>query len=472
MYKNQHRWIQLMLMLLDGLLAIAAILIAGIMRYGTLKLFFSTINLAEIVLIAFISGFVAFSVANLYLGIFRRGYLRELQRVSIYSFYIMLFLSLYSFSTKNNFMLSRLTLLYFFFANITLVYLFHLLLKVLIKRRTHGQHGWKLLILTDSANAETVGRNIQESEWKDRTVGMLLLDKQPAEPFTLSGIPILQPGMEIIDYITQNAVDEVLVSVSISRHKTAAVKTLLKQIADAGIILSVKLWVPLDESRQVSKMTQFGDSYVISIADREYDYFMILVKRGMDILSGLAGLLITAVAFPFLAVAIRLESPGPLLFRQKRVGRNGRIFTMYKFRSMYADAEARKAALMEHNKMQGPLFKINDDPRITRVGKFIRKTSLDELPQFYNIFKGDMSLVGTRPPTLDEYKQYTSDQKRRLSFRPGLTGLWQVSGRSDITDFDEVMKMDLQYIREWSVYLDIKVILQTVLAVLFRKGAQ
>lgn len=472
MYKNQHRWIQLVLMLLDGLLAIVAILIAGILRYGTLTLFFNTINLAEIVLITFISSFVAFSVSSLYTGIFRRTGMMEFQRVSIYSFYILLFLSLYSFSTKNNFMLSRLTLLYFFFSDIALVYLFHRLLKALFKHRMHGQRGWKLLILTDCANAESICQNIQASEWKDRAIGMLLLDNQPAEPIACSGIPLIRPEMEIIEYITQNTVDEVLVSVSVSRYKTAAVKTLLKQIADAGIILSVKLWVPLDDSRQVSRMTRFGDSYVISLADREYDYFMISIKRGMDILGGLVGLLLTAVAFPFLAAAIRLESPGPLFFKQKRVGRNGRIFTMYKFRSMYADAEARKAALMERNKMQGPLFKVTDDPRVTRVGKFIRKTSLDELPQFFNVLKGDMSLVGTRPPTLDEYKQYTSDQKRRLSFRPGLTGLWQASGRSDITDFDEVMKMDLQYIREWSVYLDIRVLLQTIATVLFRKGAE
>jgi len=472
MYKNKHRWLQLALMLMDGAIAVGAILIAGLLRYGTLALFFATINQIEIVVIACISGFVAFSVSGLYLGMFRRGLLLEFQRVSIYSFYILLFLSLYSFSTKNNFMLSRLTLLYFFFADIALVYLFHLLLKALYKHRTRGQHGWKLLILTDRANAEAVGRALQTSEWKDRAIGMLLLDQQPAEPDAVAGIPVIRPEMETIAYITQNAVDEVLVSISVSRYRTAAIKTLLKQIADAGIILSIKLWVPLDDSRQVSKITRFGDSYVISLADREFDYLMILVKRGMDILGSLVGLLFTAVAFPFLAVAIHTESPGPLLFRQQRVGRNGRIFTMYKFRSMYQDAEARKAALMEQNKMQGPLFKMNDEPRITRVGKFIRKTSLDELPQFFNILKGDMSLVGTRPPTLDEYKLYTSDQKRRLSFRPGLTGLWQVSGRNEITDFNEVVKLDLRYIQEWSIYLDVKIILKTILAVVFHKGAE
>ena len=151
---------------------------------------------------------------------------------------------------------------------------------------------------------------------------------------------------------------------------------------------------------------------------------------------------------------------------------NGRIFKFYKFRSMYQDAEERKKELMAQNEMNGLMFKMENDPRVTRVGKFIRKTSLDELPQFWNVLRGEMSLVGTRPPTVEEYMQYTPYQKRRISFKPGITGLWQVSGRSDIKDFDEVVKLDLEYIDNWSIWLDIKLIIQTVLVVLRRKGAR
>ena len=145
---------------------------------------------------------------------------------------------------------------------------------------------------------------------------------------------------------------------------------------------------------------------------------------------------------------------------------------MYKFRSMYQDAEERKKELMAQNEMQGLMFKMENDPRITKIGRLMRKTSLDEFPQFINILKGDMSLVGTRPPTLDEFSHYSYYHKKRLSFRPGLTGMWQVSGRSDITDFEEIVRLDVEYIENWSIGLDIKILLKTVLAVFQGSGAR
>lgn len=162
----------------------------------------------------------------------------------------------------------------------------------------------------------------------------------------------------------------------------------------------------------------------------------------------------------------------PAIFVQKRVGKNGRIFNFYKFRSMYIDAEKRKKELMAKNQMQGGMFKMDNDPRITPIGQFIRKTSLDELPQFYNVLVGDMSLVGTRPPTVDEFEKYTPSQKRRLNFKPGITGLWQVSGRSNITDFDEVVKLDVEYIDNWSIWSDIKILLKTIFVVFKKEGSK
>ena len=215
----------------------------------------------------------------------------------------------------------------------------------------------------------------------------------------------------------------------------------------------------------------FGNRPVVSYSKTSIDFRQEMVKRAIDIVGSLVGLIITAVVTPFVALAIRIESPGPIFFAQERVGKNGRRFKIYKFRSMYIDAEERKKELMEKNQMSGLMFKMDDDPRITKVGKFIRKTSIDELPQFYNILIGQMSLVGTRPPTVDEFNQYNLYYKRRLSMTPGLTGMWQVSGRSSITDFDEVVKLDLEYIDNWSVGLDIKILFMTVVTVLFRRGA-
>ncbi|MBQ8547450.1 MAG: sugar transferase, partial [Lachnospiraceae bacterium] len=196
------------------------------------------------------------------------------------------------------------------------------------------------------------------------------------------------------------------------------------------------------------------------------------VKRIIDIICSLIGILVFSPIMLVTAIAIKLESKGPVIFKQKRAGLNGRIFKMYKFRSMCVDAEELKAKLQEQNEVKdGMMFKIKDDPRITKVGKFIRKTSIDELPQFFNVLFGDMSLVGTRPPTLDEVEKYERSHWRRMSIKPGITGMWQVSGRSQITDFDQIVELDTEYIDHWSIWLDFKIMIKTVFSLLQRKGA-
>jgi exopolysaccharide biosynthesis polyprenyl glycosylphosphotransferase len=196
----------------------------------------------------------------------------------------------------------------------------------------------------------------------------------------------------------------------------------------------------------------------------------LVVKRALDltlVLLSLPLVLLVTLAF---AAAIRWDSPGPVIFRQRRIGKGGRPFTAYKFRSMHIDAEARKAELAAENEADGPLFKMRNDPRVTRVGRWIRKTSLDELPQLWNVVRGEMSLVGPRPPTPDEVAQYEPWHLQRLDVTPGLTGLWQVLGRSD-TSFDEMVRLDIFYAENWSPGLDLRIILQTVPVVLSGKGA-
>lgn len=216
----------------------------------------------------------------------------------------------------------------------------------------------------------------------------------------------------------------------------------------------------------------FAGFTVLSYEANNFDYRRLFVKRIMDICGAVIGLAITLLLTPFIALAIKLNSKGPIFFAQTRVGKNGRYFKLYKFRSMYMDAETKKEELMAQNEMDGPMFKVEHDPRITKTGAFLRKTSLDELPQFYNILIGNMSLVGTRPPTVDEFNQYDLYYRRRLSIKPGLTGLWQVSGRSNITDFKEVVKLDLEYIDNWSLTSDIRILLMTVWVVVMKKGAR
>jgi len=195
------------------------------------------------------------------------------------------------------------------------------------------------------------------------------------------------------------------------------------------------------------------------------------LKRIMDVvLSGL-GIFVLSPFLLFIALLIKLTSPGPILFAQPRMGLHGRVFTLYKFRSMYRDAEERLAELQSMNEADGPVFKIRNDPRITSVGKLMRKLSIDELPQLLNVFAGDMSLVGPRPPLPSEVSRYETWHRRRLSVRPGLTCLWQISGRSDAIDFHEWMRLDLKYLDNWSIWLDIRIILRTIPAVFLGKGA-
>lgn len=196
-----------------------------------------------------------------------------------------------------------------------------------------------------------------------------------------------------------------------------------------------------------------------------------LYKRILDVIGGVLGTLLFFLMYPFVALAIKLDSPGPVLFRQKRVGQHGRLFDLYKFRSMIHNADAGKAALMNKNEMQGLMFKIKNDPRITPVGRFLRKTSLDEFPQFLNVLKGEMSLVGTRPPTPEEVENYQVEHLKRIALKPGITGLWQISGRNQIRNFDEVVQLDCKYMENWRFLNDVIILFKTVFVVLKRKGA-
>jgi exopolysaccharide biosynthesis polyprenyl glycosylphosphotransferase len=195
-----------------------------------------------------------------------------------------------------------------------------------------------------------------------------------------------------------------------------------------------------------------------------------IAKRVLDVIVAFVGLMLAALPMLCIALIIRLTSPGPILFRQARVGKGGRLFTSYKFRSMYMDAEDRLAEVRHLNQADGPIFKIRQDPRMTPVGRFLRRTSLDELPQLFNAFRGEMSIVGPRPALMTEVLAYEPWQLGRLTVRPGLTGLWQVSGRSDLP-FEAMMRLDLEYIRRWSLWFDLWLLILTVPTVVSGRGA-
>lgn len=220
-------------------------------------------------------------------------------------------------------------------------------------------------------------------------------------------------------------------------------------------------------------MNNVQENFMINKVDsvKEVSKIYLVIKRLMDIILSLVGLILTAFIMIPIMIAIKIEDPkGPIFFTQNRCGENGRVFKMYKFRSMYVDAEKRLQELMHLNEQSGPIFKIKNDPRITGVGRFIRKTSLDELPQLLNVLKGDMSIVGPRPALVREVEQYSSYQKKRLTVKPGITCIWQVSGRNTV-GFDEWVEMDIYYIENRSIILDFKLILLTIPVLLGDKNA-
>ena len=274
----------------------------------------------------------------------------------------------------------------------------------------------------------------------------------------------------LLDYIKENVVDGLFVGLP---DEIPMPQEALDVCLSMGVSTHIAILREEPEDGAERMVEKLGGYTVLTRSVRIATVRQLFLKRLMDICAGLAGVIVTGIAFLFVAPAIYIASPGPIFFSQTRVGKNGRKFKIYKFRSMYMDAEERKKELMAQNKIaDGMMFKMDDDPRIIKgIGHFIRDYSIDELPQLWNVLKGEMSLIGTRPPTVEEYEKYDYHHKIRLAIKPGITGMWQVSGRSNITDFEQVVKLDASYITGWSLGLDFKILLKTVKVVLQRDGA-
>ncbi|MBD5468201.1 MAG: sugar transferase [Lachnospiraceae bacterium] len=374
---------------------------------------------------------------------------------------------LFSFKQAENY--SRLVYGYFMAADTLFTYGTHVALKRYLRARLRKErHKVKIMVITDRVNAPgLMDKLLKKAELYWDITSIAVMDGFEEE--TINEIPVVADGNDLLDVAKQMPIDEIFLYLPEASRKQ--VDQIIMDFETMGVVCHYNIDVA-GLSTKNSTVEEFGGFTVITYAENRIDYKRRMIKRLIDIAGSLVGLLITVVLLPFVAIAIKLDSKGPVFFAQTRIGKNGRRFKIYKFRSMYVDAEARKKELEAQNEVQGLMFKMENDPRITKVGHFLRKTSIDELPQFYNILIGDMSLVGTRPPTEDEFEQYTPYYRRRLCMTPGLTGLWQVSGRSDVQNFDDVVKYDLHYIDYWSLSLDFKILVQTIGVVLFGRGAK
>ncbi|MCC7383323.1 MAG: sugar transferase [Deltaproteobacteria bacterium] len=333
--------------------------------------------------------------------------------------------------------------------------------------RSRRVDGHRVVVVGCSDRAVALAQILAaQALWNIKLLGFVSV---PGERVSEGAVPQLASVDALDQLLDHTPIDEVLFATDAATLD--ALSGGLNACDDRGVEVLLPLPAALPARSRVEIANLEGsDAPLLGLRRTPTGELRIAFKRTLDIIGGLIALVIAAPVMIIVAMAIRLESKGPVLFKQVRCGRNGRHFTMLKFRSMVADAEAKKADLMHLNEMSGPVFKIRRDPRITRVGGLIRKTSIDELPQLFNIIFGDMSLVGPRPPLPAEVEKYKPWQRRRLSVKPGLTGLWQVSGRSNV-DFEEWMKLDLRYIDDWSLWLDVKILLRTVPAVFFKDGA-
>lgn len=401
---------------------------------------------------------------------FYRGYYQEFYYTVRYTLIIIVGLVMVLYITQQSYGFSR--LIYFIFAalNTLVTYCAHLVFKKLMwgyyKKSVSST---KMLVLAKKDNAdEVVRRLVDDKDWYYQITAAAIYDDDQKGQM-INGVPVIASKDDLYEVVVQMMVDEVFIA--LPDTAAAEIRVIVEQFEEMGLVChyNVDLFSRPNPNVYTQRMAGYS---VISFAVNTIDSRRAFIKRIIDIIGSLVGLAVTAVITPFAAAAIKLDSPGPVFFSQIRIGRNGRRFRLWKFRSMYIDAEERKKELQDKNEMNGLMFKMESDPRITRVGRFLRRTSIDETPQFFNILKGDMSLVGTRPPTEDEFEKYNGYYRRRLSITPGLTGMWQVSGRSDIQDFDEIVRLDLEYIDNWSLGLDVKILFMTIFAVLGAKGSK
>jgi len=292
-----------------------------------------------------------------------------------------------------------------------------------------------------------------------RPIGLLLPPGQAVPPDC--PVPVLGDYGQLLDVLHDRVVDQLAVTAPLDDPG-------LRPVVETAIREGKGVWLLLDAFGS-RLMGRSPGGQLIALSPHR-DATSLAVKRGFDLVVAGVGLLLALPALLLCAVLIKFDDPrGTVLFRQPRVGLHGRQFTCYKLRSMVRDAEARRRALLAHNEMDGPVFKIRNDPRITSIGHVLRKYSLDEVPQLWDVLRGDMSLVGPRPPLPDEVRQYEPDFRRRLAFRPGLTCLWQVSGRNSV-DFNGWMELDLAYVDNWSIWLDLQILARTIPTVLFGSG--
>lgn len=410
----------------------------------------------------------------------KRGYYIETIETFKHCFYVFAVAAIYMFATQTGDAYSRIILFLTFLFHFLLGYGTRLLWKSFIKR--HGVKKEKkssMLVVVAPETAEDILARLSSDELADYKITGVVLTRE-TDLNNIMGYPIVANMDTAADFIVREWVDSVYIDAPLSDEKV------IKLMDDCTIMaVPTHYHVPNMSRNGIKRFSEkIGGTTVLTCSINYATPIQFLLKRCFDVVAGLVGSLIALIIMAIVGPIIKKQSPGPILFAQERIGQNGKRFKMYKIRSMYMDAEERKKDLMDQNRVKdGMMFKLDFDPRIigneilpdgtkkTGIGDFIRRTSLDEFPQFFLVLSGIMSTVGTRPPLPSEYSLYKYHHRARMAIKPGVTGMWQVNGRSEITDFEEVVRLDTEYITNWSIGLDLKILFKTIAVLFTGKGA-
>ena len=463
MYQNNNQKIKsIKYLLLDILTIFLALVLAYLLRHQFTFLYLDIYTRLAINMV--IAQLVLTILMDPYKQIIQRSYNKEFLESIKYVIYLTFLVLIYMFISQSSFGYSRIFLFLFFIIAVIFLFIQRSIIKYLNRERLYSKlDSQHLIIIGDKKEIEKAVKKVNEDIYLNyETIGVICFDSNDRYICNITNIK------DFHDFVLNNVINEVLLFYSNDEKYTET----LKICKDMNLTIHNVIYEN-DTINANSYVQDFFDYTVLTSTNHIVSDLDLFIKRLFDILGGLIGLLFTIILTIIIGPIIYFSDKGPIFYSQVRVGKNGKRFKMYKFRSMYTNADEIKNQYMKDNIMDGPIFKIDNDPRIIKgIGNFIRKTSLDEFPQFLNVLMGDMSLVGTRPPTVDEYEKYDFHHMSRLSIKPGITGLWQVSGRNDISDFDEIVRLDNEYINNWSLKLDIKILFETVFIVLLGKGAK
>ena len=465
-------------MVLDILILQVAYLLSYFVRMGKLDAYLND-DYRNLGILLFIADVLVIVLNNSLHDVIKRGFLKEAIEHAKHCVLVFVVVLIYFFSAHLSDVYSRLVLGYTFVAYALLGYGVRAAWKTLLRHTSLRRERNNMLVVVSKDSAETiVSRLLSDKQAGYSIVGVVILETTNIKK--VLGVPVVASIDNAAQYVAKEWVDSVYIDAPINDRK-------IVKLMDSCAVMAVPTHyhVPYMSRSGVKRFSEkIGGTTVLTTAINYATPVQLLIKRVFDIFAGLIGSIFALLIMAVVGPIIKIQSPGPILFKQERIGKNGKHIKIYKIRSMRMDADNMKQELMDQNRVKdGMMFKIDFDPRIignrvlpdgtrkTGIGEFIRKTSLDEFPQFFNVLGGSMSTVGTRPPTIDEFEKYHFHHRARMAVKPGITGMWQVNGRSEITDFEEVVKLDTEYIANWSLTMDLKIIFKTIGVILTHKGA-